>query len=298
MNHDHNHEIESYNRSFAIGVILNIAFVVIEVGYGVFADSLALIADAWHNLSDVISLLLAWGASLLAAKPSTENRTYGFRKTTILASLISALLLLFALGAITWEAIARFQHPRPVEGLTVIVVAMIGVLINTITALLFFRGQKHDLNIRGAFLHMAADAGISLGVAVAGVIIIFTGWMWIDPVISFVIVAVIFIGTWGLLRDSTYYVLDFVPGRIDIKGIQNYLLDIETVQSIHDLHIWPLSTTETALTVHLVVNEDSLDNAFLVDVAQHLHDHFDIGHSTIQVEASTKESKCKLRSNC
>lgn len=289
--------MQSYNRSFAIGVILNIAFVVIEVGYGLFADSLALVADAGHNLSDVMSLLLAWGASILAAKPATENRTYGFRKATILASLTSALFLLFALGAISWETIGRFQHPKPVEGMTVIIVATIGVFINTITALLFVKGQKHDLNIRGAFLHMAADAGVSLGVVVAGIIILFTGWLWIDPVISLVIVAIIFIGTWGLLRDSTHYVLDFVPRSIDIQGIKQFLLNIDKVRSIHDLHIWPLSTTETALTVHLVVHADSLDNAFIVDVAQHLHDHFDIDHSTIQVEALTNESQCKLKNN-
>jgi cobalt-zinc-cadmium efflux system protein len=298
VNHDHNYEVKSYNRSFAIGVILNIAFVAIEVGYGILADSLALIADAGHNLSDVMSLLLAWGAGILAAKPATENRTYGFRKVTILASLTSALLLLFALGAITWETIGRFQHPKPVEGMTVVVVATIGVFINTLTALLFVKGQKHDLNIRGAFLHMAADAGVSLGVVVAGIIITLTGWLWIDPVISLVIVAIIFIGTWGLLRDSTSYVLDFVPRRIDIQGIQQFLLDIDKVQSIHDLHIWPLSTTETALTVHLVVNEDSLDNAFLVDVAQRLHDHFNIEHSTIQIETLSKKSQCKLKNNC
>ena len=298
MSHDHSHEIATYNRSFAIGVLLNTIFVVIEVAYGLYADSLALIADAGHNLSDVMSLLLAWGASVLATKSATENRTYGFRKATILASLISAIVLLFALGGITWEAIGRFQNPKPVVGNIVIMVATIGVFINTITALLFVSGQKHDLNIRGAFLHMAADAAVSLGVVVAGVIIIFTGWQWIDPVISLAIVAVIFLGSWGLLRDSIYYVLDFVPGRIDNRGIQQFLLNIAKVQSIHDLHIWPLSTTETALTVHLVVNDDVLDNQFLVDIQRHLHDKFGVEHSTIQIESLSTESHCNLKNNC
>ena len=195
MSHDHNHEISNYNRAFAIGITLNVIFVIIEAGYGILAESLALIADAGHNLSDVISLLLAWGASLLAAKAAKEKRTYGFRKATIMASLISAILLLVALGAITWEAIGRLFNPKPVEGMVVIVVAAIGVVINTITALLFVSGQKHDLNIRGAFLHMAADAGVSLGVVVAGIFILIKGWLWVDPVISLVIVIVILIGT-------------------------------------------------------------------------------------------------------
>ncbi|MDP3284953.1 MAG: cation diffusion facilitator family transporter, partial [Desulfobacterales bacterium] len=211
MSHDHSHETGNYNRSFAIGVILNVVFVAIEAGYGIFAGSLALIGDAGHNLSDVVSLLLAWGASVLAAKSATEKRTYGFRKTTIMASVASAILLLVALGGITWEAIGRFLNPRPVEGMTVIVVAGIGVVINTLTALLFVRRQKHDLNIRGAFLHMAADAGVSLGVVVAGIFIVFRGWLWIDPVVSLIIVAVISVGTWGLLRDSLNYATDAVP---------------------------------------------------------------------------------------
>ncbi|MGD8934231.1 MAG: cation diffusion facilitator family transporter, partial [Gammaproteobacteria bacterium] len=188
MSHDHIHEKGSYNRSFAIGVILNIVFVATEAGYGVFADSLALIADAGHNLSDVVSLLLAWGASVLARKAATEKRTYGFRKITILASMASAILLLVALGGITWEAVGRFLNPHPIEGMTVIIVAGIGVVINTLTALLFVKGQKHDLNIRGAFLHMAADAGVSLGVVIAGIFVVAKGWLWIDPVVSLMIV--------------------------------------------------------------------------------------------------------------
>ncbi len=298
MSQDHNHEIKNYNHSFALGVMLNIIFVGIEFGYGIFADSLALIADAGHNLSDVVGLLLAWGASVLAVKPATETRTYGFRKVTVLASLVSAILLLFALGAITWEAIGRFNNPKPVEGMTIIIVAAIGVFINTITALLFVKGQKSDLNIRGAYLHMAADAGVSLGVVIAGIFIMYTAWNWIDPAISLIIVVVIFISTWGLFRDSTNYALDSVPKNVDNLGIKQFLENIDKVSSIHDLHIWPLSTTEVALTVHLVVNDDSLDNAFLDEIQQYLHDHFSIEHSTIQIETLKKENHCRLMDNC
>jgi len=296
MSHDHNHGTGNYNRSFAIGVVLNIVFVVIEASYGIFADSLALIADAGHNLSDVVSLLLAWSASVLAKKAATEKRTYGFRKATVMASLASAILLLVALGGITWEAVGRFFNPKPVEGMTVIVVATIGVVINTLTALLFVKGQKRDLNIRGAFLHMAADAAVSLGVVVAGIFIIFKGWLWIDPVVSFMIVAVVLVGTWGLLRDSINYAMDAVPDSIDIPAIRNYLMSIDHVNRIHDLHVWPLSTTEIALTVHVVIDKDSLDNKFLRNVQQHLHDHFGVVHSTIQVETSKGENDCMLDS--
>lgn len=294
MSHEHSHQVANYNRSFAIGITLNILFVAIELVYGVFADSLALIADAGHNFSDVVSLLLAWGASLLAAKAATEKRTYGLKKATVLASMASAILLLIALGIITWEAIGRFLRPQPVEGVTVIVVAGIGVIINTVTALLFVKGQKEDLNIRGAFLHMAADAGVSLGVVVAAIIIHFKGWLWIDPVVSLAIVAVILIGTWGLLRDSINYAVDAVPKSIDIANIRQYLLSFEHVICIHDLHVWPLSTNENALTVHVVVDNEMLDNDFLRDLQQDLHDRFGIEHSTIQVETTLQENNCLL----
>jgi len=293
---DHNHQTKNYNRAFAIGVTLNVIFVVIEAGYGVAASSLSLIADAGHNLSDVLSLLLAWGAALLATKAATEKRTYGFRKVTIMASLISAILLLVALGGIAWEAIGRFSHPEPVEGMTVIVVAAIGVVINTITALLFVSGQKHDLNIRGAFLHMAADAGVSLGVVVGGIIIMTTGWLFIDPIISLVIVAVIFIGTWSLLRESMNRAIDAVPEGIDMAGIKSYLTGFENVSKIHDLHVWSISTTEVALTVHLIVKEDYRDKGFLPGLQKHLHNHFGIDHSTIQVERQD-EGPCILEKN-
>ena len=296
MSHDHNHQISNYNRAFAIGVVLNVIFVAIEAGYGLAAGSLALIADAGHNLTDVLSLLIAWGAALLATKPATEKRTYGFRKVTIMASLASAILLLVALGGITWEAIGRFFDPKPVEGMTVIAVAAIGVVINTITALLFVSGQKHDLNIRGAFLHMAADAGVSFGVVVAGIIIMVTGWLMIDPLISLLIVAVILVGTWSLLRDSMNLAIDSVPKGIDMTGIKRYLTSLENVSQIHDLHVWPMSTTEVALSVHLIIVDDSLNNDFLPKLQQQLHDRFSIEHSTIQVERQD-DGACMLNKN-
>ena len=284
MAHDHSHQVSNYNRAFAIGVMLNVIFVAIESGYGFAAGSLALIADAGHNLSDVLGLLLAWGASLLATKPVTERRTYGFRKVTIMVSLTSSVLLLIALGSIAWEAIGRFFDPKPVEGMTVILVAAIGVVINTITALLFISGQKHDLNIRGAFLHMAADAGVSFGVVVAGIIIMVTGGLLIDPLISLIIVAVILVGTWSLLRDSMRLAIDSVPEGIDMPEIKRYLTGFENVSQIHDLHVWPMSTTEVALSVHLVVVNESPNNDFLPKLQKQLHERFGIGHSTIQIE--------------
>ncbi|WP_299203458.1 cation diffusion facilitator family transporter [uncultured Amphritea sp.] len=292
--HGHSHQVANYNRAFAIGIALNIIFVVIEVIYGSLSESLALIADAGHNLSDVFSLLLAWGASYLARKAATEKRTYGLRKATVMASLGSAILLLIALGGIAWEAFGRFSNPTPVEGMTVIVVAAIGVVINTLTALLFFSGQKDDLNIKGAFLHMAADAVVSLGVVIAGLFILFNGWLWIDPVISLIIVAVILVGTWGLLKDSMNYALDAVPDSVDIPALKQYLNGLDSVERIHDLHVWPLSTTEIALTVHLVVSDSKPDNHFLRNQQQHLHDHFGIDHSTIQIESAKEEQRCML----
>ncbi len=293
MSHQHSHKPEDYNRAFAIGVALNVIFVVIEAGYGIATGSLALIADAGHNLSDVIGLLLAWGANFLSGKPPTEKRTYGFRKLTIMASLASAILLLFALGCITWEAIGRLFHPKPIEGITVIVVAAIGVVINTITALLFISGQKHDLNIKGAFLHMAADAAISLGVVIAGAVIMATGWLWMDPVVSLLIVVVILAGTWPLLRDSVNLAIDSVPRGIDILGIRDYLASLENVAQIHDLHVWAMSTTEVALSVHLIISDDSWDNNFLSNLQQELHDRFGIAHATIQIERPN-DTPCML----
>jgi len=290
MSSSHDHSIKNYNRAFAIGVALNISFVVIEAVYGVISGSLALIADAGHNLSDVLGLLLAWGAIWLAAKAATDRRTYGFRKATILSSLGSALLLLLSLGAISWEAIGRLSDPQPVHGMTVIVVAGIGVVINTITALLFMSGQKDDLNIKGAYLHMAADAGVSLGVVIAGAIGMLTGWLLVDPITSLLIVVIIFIGTWSLLKDSMNLALDSVPEGIDLEVITNYLSDLPQVSQIHDLHVWAISTTEVALSVHLIIaDSDRLPGNFLTRVQQWLHDEQGVEHVTIQLEKEGDE---------
>jgi cobalt-zinc-cadmium efflux system protein len=282
--HGHNHQVSNYNVAFAVGILLNAVFVAIETGYGMAAGSLALIADAGHNLSDVLGLLLAWGAGKLAAKPATEKRTYGFRKVTIMASLVSAVFLLVALGGIAWEAVNRFSVPKPVDSMMVITVAAIGVVINTVTALLFMSGQKHDLNIRGAFLHMLADAAVSLGVVVAGIIIMLKGWLLVDPIISLGIVTVILIGTWSLLRDSLNLALDSVPAHIDMAEIKTYLMGLEGVCQLHDLHVWAMSTTEVALSVHLILLDAAVSKDFLPKIQQQLHDGFGIGHSTIQIE--------------
>ncbi len=295
MAHTHHpHDLSHYNRSFAAGVFLNTVFVLVEAGFGVFSDSLALIADAGHNLSDVVSLLLAWGAVALASKSATEKRTYGFGKITVIASLVSAIILFVALGGIAWEAVGRIADPQPVRGMTVIVVAAVGVVINSLTAMLFYRGQQHDLNIRGAFLHMAADAAVSLGVVVSGVFILLKGWLWIDPLVTLFIVMTIFKSSWGLFRDSMNYAIDAVPESIDMTGIKRYLTGLDGVEKYHDLHVWPLSTTDVALTVHLVVDHDCLDNRFLRDIQQHLHDHFGIAHATIQVESAEGAAVCML----
>lgn len=295
--HGHSHAPANYNSAFAIGVLLNIAFVIIEFVYGMAADSLALIADAGHNLSDVFSLLLAWGAAALANKATTDQRTYGYRKATVLAALASAFVLLLALAGIAWEAIERFANPQPIAGLTMIVVAAVGVVINTITALLFLKGQKEDLNIRGAFLHMAADAVVSLGVVIAGLLILWGNWLWLDPAISLVIVAVVFMSTWGLLRDSLNYAMDAVPRHINTNEVRQYLLDIPEVNGVHDLHIWPISTTTIALSVHLEVEGNKINNKLFSDIQEHCHEHFGIEHSTIQVESLASENHCLLNAN-
>jgi cobalt-zinc-cadmium efflux system protein len=293
-NHDHNHTPANYNRAFAIGITLNIGFVIIEASYGVIADSLALLADAGHNLSDVLGLLLAWGAAFLASKKPTRKRTYGFRRVTILASTISGFLLLVALGGIVWEAIGKFAEPTPVRGTVIIVVAAIGVVINGATALLFMSGQKHDLNIKGAYLHMATDAAVSLGVVIAGVVISITGWLWIDPSLSLAIVVIVLIGAWGLLKESLNLSIDAVPEGIDVAEIQRFLEGFRQVVKTHDLHVWGLSTTEAALTVHLVVNNDQIDNDLLHRLQDDLHDKFGIGHATIQIERESDEYNCQL----
>jgi len=275
-------------------VTLNLGFVVVEVVYGLMANSLALLADAGHNFGDVLGLLMAWSAATLATRKPSMKFTYGLRGTTILAALGNAMLLLFAIGAIAWEAVRRIGEPASVNGGVVIWVALAGVLINTATALLFMRDRKKDLNIRGAYLHMAADAGVSLGVVLAGIAMIYTGWLWLDPVVSLVIAVVILVGTWGLWRESLDLALHAVPQGVDADAVQQYLASLSDVQEVHDLHIWGMSTTETALTAHLVMPGGHPGDDFLAAAARELHQRFNIGHATIQVETATATEPCAL----
>jgi cobalt-zinc-cadmium efflux system protein len=283
--HHHHHAI-NYNRAFAVGVVLNIGFVVIEAVYGILSDSLALLADAGHNLSDVLGLVLAWGAGYLSRLRPTFRRTYGWRSTTIMAALLNASILLVAIGGILWEAVRRFGNPAPVAGRTVIIVAAIGVVINTITAVMFLSGRKEDLNIRGAYLHMAADAGVSAGVVAAGFGIMFTGWLWIDPAVSVAIGLIILIGTFGLFRDSLNMALQAVPPGIDTREVSAFLCTLPGITAVHDVHIWAMSTTEVALTAHLVKPEPDRDDDLLLKARTGLHDQFGIEHVTLQFERS------------
>ena len=297
MAHDHDHGGHSHgppdnNAAFAIGVALNLGFVVAEVFYGLAAHSLALISDAGHNLSDVFCLLLAWGALKLTKAAPTKRRTYGWRRSSILAALINAVILLVAVGAITVEAIRRLAHPEEVAGGTVMAVAAIGIVINTATALLFMAGRKRDLNVKGAFLHMAGDAAVSLGVVLAAFAIGITGWHWLDPAVSLVIGAVIVWGTWGLLRESINLSMDAVPEGIDPHAVEDYLVNLPGVTAVHDLHIWAMSTTEVALTVHLVMEPPPRNDVFLHDVCEVLRERFGIGHATTQIECGPCERDC------
>lgn len=280
----HSHAPQDFGRAFAIGIILNTLFVVVEAGYGFFSNSMSLLADAGHNLSDVLGLIVAWVAAVLTKRAPTARYTYGLRSSSILAALANAVLLLVAVGAIILEAIQRLLNPEPVAGLTMIIVAAIGILINGFTAWLFMSGKDGDLNIRGAYLHMAADAAISAGVVVAGVVILLTGWQWVDPVVSLVIAIVIIWGTWGLLRGSLAMSLAAVPQGVDPDGVRTFLLKQPGVSGLHDLHIWPLSTTETALTVHLCMFGGHPGDGFLMQLVQDLEAQCHIHHATIQIE--------------
>lgn len=285
MAHEHHHRDDiQHDRSFAIGVALNFGFVIVEAVFGVIAGSLALLADSGHNLSDVLGLLLAWGATVLSRRRPTQRRTYGLRRSSIIAALTNAMLLLVAVGGICWEAIRRLIFPEPPPGSAVIWVAAVGVIINTVTALLFLRGRQKDVNIRGAFLHMAADAGVSLGVVIAGIVIQFTGWARLDPAVSLGIAAVILIGTWGLLRESFDLAMDAVPRGIDPQAVEEYLSRLPGLVEVHDLHIWGLSTREAALTAHLVIPEITDEDQFLATVNRQLQDQFGIEHTTVQIE--------------
>jgi cobalt-zinc-cadmium efflux system protein len=287
----HSHAPDNFGFAFAVGVALNTVFVVAELVFGYAANSLALVSDAVHNFSDVIALLLAWGAAWLARKQPTQQHTYGYRRASILAALINAGLLLIAVGGIAVEAVNRIQAPAEVAGWTVVWVATLGIVVNGGTALLFMRGRHGDLNIRGAYLHMVADAGVSFGVVVAAGVIVLTGWLWVDPAISLCIAAVVLASGWGLARDSVNLALDGVPKSIELAAVRSYLSGLDGVTEIHDLHIWAMSTNETALTVHLV-RPGGHDDPFLHGVCEELSLRFNIKHATLQVEAGS--DVCKL----
>lgn len=297
----HQHAPHDYSRAFALGVTLNMLYVVTEAGVGLAIGSLALLADAGHNLGDVLGLLLAWLAHRLMHVRPSPRRTYGWRSSSILAALFNALLLLVAVGGIAWEAIQRLVVPqqplleqgRP--GVLIAVIATVGVVVNSATAFLFQRGRHEDINIRGAFLHMAADAAVSGGVVLAGLGIAATGWGWLDPLTSLVIAAVILLGTWQLLRDSFDLASHAVPAGIDAVAVEAYLSERPGVLEVHDLHIWALSTTETALTAHLVVPEQGEDDSFLQEVCRELHERFGIDHATLQLERAS--GRCQLAAN-
>ena len=295
--HHHHHEAPDFGRAFAVGIVLNGAFVVVEATFGFLADSLALLADAGHNLSDTLGLLLAWIGTVLAKRSPTIRRTYGLRRSTILAALANAMLLLVAVGGIGWEAVRRMVHTEPPPGAAMIWVALVGIGVNAFTAMLFFRGRHDDVNVRGAFLHLAADAAVSLGVVIAGIAVVRTGLRWIDPAVSLVIAVVILLSTWELLRESLDLALDAVPKGIDPLAVQNYLASVAGVQSQHDLHIWGLSTTEAALTVHLVVPSGDFDDARMTTLCRELHDRFGIEHATVQIERGT-DACCPAGTAC
>jgi len=287
----HGHMPQNFSRAFALGIILNTVYIIVEVIYGLLAGSMALLADAGHNLSDVLGLAVAWAGAELAKRPPSKKFTYGLGGSSILAALLNGLLLLVACGAIAWEAIGRFNDPNPVASTTVIIVASIGIVINFGTALLFMRGQKEDVNIRGAFLHMMADAGVSAGVVVGGIVIFFTGLNWVDPVISLLIVALIFWSTWGLLSEAVRMSLAGVPRGIDIEQVTKVLNELPGVSTVHDLHIWPMSTSENAMTAHLVLPDGHPGKGFLAQVEKLMKTKFAIHHVTIQIELEDEEAE-------
>jgi len=291
--HHHAHGPADFGRAFALGTILNLGFVAIEGTAGFLTDSVALLADAGHNLSDVLGLLVAWAGAELAKRPASKRFTYGFRGSSILAALTNSVLLLVAVGAIGWEAIQRFADPPSVPGKVVMIVAAMGIVVNLSTALLFVRGRKHDINIRGAYLHMATDAAVSVGVVLGGALILLTGARWIDPAISLVIVAVILWSSWGLARESLTMALQAVPEGIDADAVERALTGLPGVARVHDLHIWPMSTTEAALTAHLVMPGGHPGDAFLIDLQHRLAHDFRIDHITVQIELG-EGAECRM----
>lgn len=294
--HDHSHAPATFNRAFAIGIALNIAFVAIEAWYGWKVNSLALLADAGHNLSDVAGLVLAWGGALAGKLRPDARHTYGWKRASILAAFLNAMLLLLAMGSLAWEAVGRLGSPQATEGWTIITVAAVGIAVNSATALLFMRGRKDDLNIRGAFLHMAADALVSLGVVLGGGLYLWQGWAWIDPVMSLAIALVIVLGTWNLFRQSLHLMFDGVPASVDLVAVRTLLMGLPGVSEVHDLHVWAMGTSETALTAHVVLKDQSTDpSAVLHEAEQELHEHFEIRHVTLQLESPAYAELCGLR---
>ncbi|HEX3861443.1 MAG TPA: cation diffusion facilitator family transporter [Stellaceae bacterium] len=295
--HDHQHAHTApvdARRAFAVGIALNLTYLIAEAGFGVVSGSLALLADAGHNLGDVLGLGLSWGAALLSRRQPSGRFTYGLRSSSILAALANAIILLVVTGGIAWEAVLRLSHPVPVEGATVIWVAVVGIAVNGATAVLFARGRSGDLNVRSAFLHMVADALVTAGVVVAGVAITLTGLLWLDPAVSLVVSAVIVYGTWGLIKEATGLALDAVPQGIDSDAVRAHLAALPGVAAIHDLHIWGMSTTETALTCHLVMPRGHPGDAALGCVARDLEAQFGIHHTTIQIELADTDEICQL----
>jgi len=287
----HHHAPRDFGMAFAIGITLNLGFVVVEAVYGVLAHSMALLADAGHNLSDVLALVLAWGASRLAKRGPSARYTYGLRSTSILAALFNAALLFVVTGGIIWESIQRLVNPEPVAARIVMWVALVGIVVNAVSAIPFAKSGG-DLNIRAAFVHLAADAGISLGVVIAALVTIATGWLWLDPVMGIAIALIIIVGTWGLLRDSVGMALNAVPAHIDPAKVRAYLAKLAGVSEVHDLHIWAMSTTETALTVHLVMPKGHPGDAFTAEICKELREHYRVHHTTVQIE--TGAQPCEL----
>ncbi len=293
--HDHPHAPADFNRAFAIGIVLNLVFVGIEAFYGWRVNSLALLADAGHNLSDVAGLVLAWGGALAVKIRPNARRTYGYKRATIVAALANALLLLVAMGGLAWEAVGRLFSAQVLlqeQGIIIMVVAGVGIAVNTATALLFMRGRETDLNIRGAFMHMAADALVSAGVVVAGALTLWMGWTWLDPVVSLLIALVILLGTWGLFKQSLHLLFDGVPDSVDPKAVHDCLLALPGVTLVHDLHIWAMGTSHIALTAHLVMPQGHPDDAFLKRATDLLHDKFEIAHVTLQVMQTPFTPSC------
>ncbi|MBA4254646.1 MAG: cation transporter [Polaromonas sp.] len=302
--HDHGHDHSghhhpapaNFNRAFAIGIALNLGFVGIEGFYGWRINSLALLADAGHNLSDVAGLVLAWGGALAGRLRPDLRHTYGWKRASILAALANALLLLVAMGSLAWEALDRLGSPEATQGWTIIAVAGVGIVVNTATALLFMGGGKGDLNIRGAFLHMAADALVSLGVVLGGALYLWQGWGWIDPVMSLLIAAVIVVGTWGLFRQSLHLMFDGVPERIPLATVQQALVNVPGVTGVHDLHVWAMGTSDVALTAHLELADTLPDASAVLRAAEHtLRTRFDIRHTTLQLETPPHAQACPQR---